>query len=176
VSFSGSPLACLATPPLSPPPHRSEISDEVYVIGISVDVQHLRRREGVSFASGTDNVSFSRTDIRELVISIKGEANPYDPTWEIYFEERLGVKMVNNLKGRRQLLYLWKQQEGQCPLCRQKITKLTGWNNHHIVRRTDGGSNKADNRVLLHPNCHRKVHSQKLSVAKPRSERNVRKA
>lgn len=107
---------------------------------------------------------------------IKGEANPYDPTWKIYFEERLGVKMVNNLKGRRQLLYLWKQQEGQCPLCRQKITKLTGWNNHHIVRRTDGGSDKADNRVLLHPNCHRKVHSQKLSVAKPRSERNVRKA
>lgn len=107
---------------------------------------------------------------------IKGEANPYDPTWEIYFEERLGVKMVNDLKGRRQLLYLWKQQEGQCPLCRQKITKLTGWNNHHIVRKTDGGSDKADNRVLLHPNCHRKVDSQKLSVAKPRSERNVRKA
>ena len=107
---------------------------------------------------------------------IKGEANPYDPKWEVYFEERLGVKMVNNLKGRRQLLYLWKQQDGQCPLCRQKITKLTGWNNHHLVRRTDGGSDNANNRVLLHPNCHRKVHSQKLSVVKPRSARSVRKA
>lgn len=107
---------------------------------------------------------------------IKGEANPYDPTWEIYFEERLGVKMANNLRGRRQLLYLWKQQDGQCSICRQKITKLTGWNNHHIVRRVDGGSDKTDNRVLLHPNCHRQVHSRKLSVVKPRSVRSVRKA
>ena len=37
---------------------------------------------------------------------IKGEANPYDPAWELYFEARLGVKMVNDLRGRRQLLYL----------------------------------------------------------------------
>src|SRR6266403_888274 len=32
---------------------------------------------------------------------IKGDANPYDPTWEMYFEERLGVKMAHNLKGKR---------------------------------------------------------------------------
>jgi RNA-directed DNA polymerase len=81
-------------------------------------------------------------------VKIKGEANPYDPVWEIYFEQRLGVKMVNNLRGRRQLLYLWKEQGGMCPVCRQKITKLTGWNNHHIVRRTNGGSNRASNRIL----------------------------
>ena len=107
---------------------------------------------------------------------IKGAANPYDPAWEVYFEERLGVKMVNNLKGRRQLLYLWQQQDGQCPICRQPITQLTGWHNHHLVRRVDGGSDKTENRVLLHPNCHERVHSQKLSVVKPRSVRSVRKA
>jgi len=109
-------------------------------------------------------------------VKIKGEANPYDPTWELYFEERLGVKMVNNLRGRRQLLYLWKEQDGLCPVCRQKITKLTGWDNHHIVRRAEGGSDTASNRVLLHPNCHRQVHSRGLSVDKPRSARSVRKA
>ena len=107
---------------------------------------------------------------------IKGAANPYDPAWEVYFEERLGVKMVNNLKRRRQLLYLWQQQDGQCPLCRQPITQLTGWHNHHLVRRVDGGSDKTENRVLLHPNCHERVHSQKLAVVKPRSARSVRKA
>ena len=37
---------------------------------------------------------------------IKGEANPYDPAWEVYFEERLNVKMENNLKGKRKLLWM----------------------------------------------------------------------
>ena len=109
-------------------------------------------------------------------VKIKGAANPYDPAWEVYFEERLGVNMAHNLKGRRQLLALWKEQKGLCPVCRQTISKQTGWHNHHIVRRVDGGNDKADNRVLLHPNCHRKVHSQRLSVAKSRSARSVRKA
>ena len=109
-------------------------------------------------------------------VKIKGTANPYDPQWEVYFEERLRVKMTHNLKGRRQLLYLWKQQEGLCPLCHQKITQLTGWHNHHVVWRTHGGSDTADNRVLLHPHCHRQVHSQTLDVARPRSIPSVRKA
>jgi RNA-directed DNA polymerase len=100
---------------------------------------------------------------------IKGTANPYDPQWEVYFEERLRVKMTHDLKSRRQLLYLWKQQDGLCPVCHQKITTLTGWHNHHRVWRTYGGSARAANRVLLHPNCHRQVHSQTLDVARPRS-------
>ena len=104
---------------------------------------------------------------------VKGEANPYDPKWELYFEERLGVKMVDNLRGRRQLLHLWKEQDGLCPVCGQKITKLTGWHNHHIVWRTYGGTDEAGNRVLLHPNCHHQVHNLGLTVVKPRSERSV---
>ena len=104
-------------------------------------------------------------------VKIKGEANPYDPKWEIYFEERLGVKMIENLPGRRQLLHLWQEQKGICPMCNQKITKLTGWHNHHIVWRTNGGTDEAKNRVLLHPNCHSQVHSQGLEVVKPRPDK-----
>lgn len=102
-------------------------------------------------------------------VKIAGVANPYDPQWEGYFEERLRVKMTHDLKGRRQLLYLWKQQHGLCPVCHQKITRLTGWHNHHLVWRTHGGSDTAANRVLLHPNCHRQVHCQALDMAPPRS-------
>ncbi|MBA3440645.1 MAG: group II intron reverse transcriptase/maturase [Pyrinomonadaceae bacterium] len=109
-------------------------------------------------------------------VKIKGEANPYDPAWEIYFEKRLGVKMMDDLRGRRKLLYLWQEQGGNCPVCNQKITKLTGWHNHHIVWRTNGGTDKAENRVLLHPECHRQVHSQMLEVAKPRPATGVRRA
>jgi RNA-directed DNA polymerase len=106
-------------------------------------------------------------------VKIKGAANPYDPQWEVYFEERLGVKMTHTLKGRRQLLYLWKHQNGLCPGCHQKITRLTGWHNHHVVWRTHGGKDTTDNRVLLHPNCHRQVHSQRLDVAQSRSAKSV---
>jgi RNA-directed DNA polymerase len=104
-------------------------------------------------------------------VGIRSDANPFDPDWEIYFEKRLGVKMAQNLHGRRQLLYLWREQNGICPVCKQKITKLTGWHNHHIVWRSKGGSDKSENRVLLHPNCHRLVHSQGIFVEKPRPAR-----
>jgi RNA-directed DNA polymerase len=102
-------------------------------------------------------------------VKVKGEANPYDPKWEIYFEERLGVKMIDHLKGKRKLLYLWKEQDGICPICNQPITVISRWHCHHIIQRVNGGSNNVSNLVLLHPNCHNQVHNQKLAVVKPRS-------
>jgi len=106
-------------------------------------------------------------------IKVKGAANPFDPEWEPYFEARLDVKMKGKLRGRRHLLRLWKEQNGVCPVCNQKITEITGWHSHHLIWRTHGGTDQAENRVLLHPNCHMQVHSQGLSVAKPRSETSV---
>jgi RNA-directed DNA polymerase len=99
---------------------------------------------------------------------IKGDCNPYDPTWELYLEERLGVKMAKALHGKRRLMYLWKEQGGLCPICNQPITHVTGWHNHHIVYKTLGGTDHAENRVLIHPNCHRQVHAKGLTVSKPR--------
>jgi RNA-directed DNA polymerase len=104
---------------------------------------------------------------------IKGEANPYAPEWETYFERRRDVQMEANLKGYKKLLRLWVEQGGLCPVCQQKITKITGWHSHHIIWRVNGGKDGNTNRVLLHPNCHRQVHSQKLEVVKPRSARSV---
>jgi RNA-directed DNA polymerase len=99
---------------------------------------------------------------------VKSEANPYDPAWEVYFEERLGLKMEANLRGKRKLQRLWREQKGICPVCNQLITKLTGWHNHHLKQRVMGGSDCSENRVLLHPECHRQVHNQKRSVSKLR--------
>jgi len=108
---------------------------------------------------------------------IQSAANPYDPKWEPYFEHRLDLKMAADLKKKRKLLYLWKEQGGLCPICHQKITKLTGWHCHHIVWRVYGGDDRAENRVLLHPNCHRQVHAHKeFTVVKPRPVKGVRKA
>ncbi len=114
----------------------------------------------------------------ERHVKIQGEANPYDPEWESYFEKRLDAKMVATLKGKQGLIHLWKQQGGCCPVCHQKITKETGWHNHHIQWRSKGGADTQENRVLLHPTCHKQVHSQGIPVSKPPSpiKRRVRKA
>lgn len=68
---------------------------------------------------------------------VKGDANPFDPEWETYFEARLGFKMVEQLRGKR-----------------------------HITRRIDGGADSPSNQVVVHPNCHRQIHSLGLTVAK----------
>ena len=107
---------------------------------------------------------------------IKGDCNPYDPTWESDLEERLGVKMAQTLHGRRRLLYLWKEQGGLCPICDQALTHVTGWHNHHIVYKTLGGAAHAENRVLLHPKCPRQVHAKGLTVSKPRPAKDAPQA
>jgi RNA-directed DNA polymerase len=109
-------------------------------------------------------------------IKVRGEANPYSLEWETYFERRIDVQREANLKGYKRLLALWYEQNGICPVCDNKITKITGWHSHHIVYRVHGGADGNRNRVLLHPNCHRQVHSKGLEVVKPRSKRSVNKA
>jgi RNA-directed DNA polymerase len=111
-------------------------------------------------------VKTSDTEIKRHT-KIRGEANPFDPAQESYFESRLGSKMDGNLKGKTKLLRLWWRQDKECPHCQEKITKETGWNIHHILPKAQGGKDNISNLMLLHPNCHRQIHSQKLEVVKP---------
>jgi RNA-directed DNA polymerase len=101
-------------------------------------------------------------------VKVKGEANPYDPTYETYFEEREGAHMLETFRGISTLRYLWHEQRGLCTLCNTKITRITGWRLHYCVPRVKGGSTGATNCVLLHPECHDRVHRQRLPVSKPR--------
>jgi RNA-directed DNA polymerase len=98
---------------------------------------------------------------------ITGACNPYDPAWKPYLSERREAKMRTTLRSRHQLLELWKKQEGICPNCEEPITIETGWHNHHAIHKAKGGSNGRENRVLVHPNCHRQVHATKGTVSKP---------
>ncbi|HBC22767.1 MAG TPA: group II intron reverse transcriptase/maturase [Pseudomonas sp.] len=90
---------------------------------------------------------------------IKGEANPYNPRFDDYFSKRLGRKMKETLEGRRKLRWIWLWQGGNCPLCDQRITQDTGWHLHHVIKRSQGGSDQSSNLVLLHPNCHMQHHA-----------------
>jgi RNA-directed DNA polymerase len=109
-------------------------------------------------------------------LKVKGDANPYDPAYATYFEQREGTHMQATFRGTRTLRLLWHEQRGLCPVCNTKITRITGWRLHHCVPRVMGGSHSAENRVLLHPECHDRVHNQCTSVSKPRLPRGVRRA
>ena len=114
---------------------------------------------------------FYASDVRiKRHVKVRGQANPYDPAWELYFERRLDVRMTHSLADRRHLLFLWQRQKGFCPHCRQKITPETGWHSHHVIWKVHGGSDAAENRVLLHPNCHRQIHQAENFEEEPRPE------
>ncbi|MGY2490714.1 reverse transcriptase domain-containing protein [Cupriavidus sp. CP313] len=98
---------------------------------------------------------------------IKVAANPFDPQWESYFEERLGLTMLDSLKGRIRLIRLWLNQERACPVCRQMITKSSGWRLFRLEREIDGGTDASRNLVMLHPDCHRVARGRRVSVVKP---------
>ena len=108
-------------------------------------------------------------------LKIRGEANPYDPQWDVYFEERLGLQMVDTPQGYRRLVHLWFGQEGSCAVCAQKITRQSGWATGRLVRRTSESNRKA-NLVLLHPACHRRVRSPTVSSHRVPQEGAFRKA
>src|SRR5262245_55924364 len=68
--------------------------------------------------------------------------------------------------GRGTARYLWLEQSGECLVCGQPLTLEAGWHVHHLLWRVFGGDDDIDNLVLLHPNCHRQVHSEGLVVEK----------
>lgn len=100
-------------------------------------------------------------------MKVKGDYNPFDPKWELYGEELRGKRMLQSISYRKELTQLYRSQSGSCALCGTAITRETGWHDHHIVRKVDGGTDLLSNRVLLHPVCHGKLHVKGLTVVKP---------
>jgi RNA-directed DNA polymerase len=95
-------------------------------------------------------------------VKIRSEANPYDPSWEPYLEERMTWKLGHTLAGRGRIEYLWKGQGGKCVVCGQLLhVEVQSCHIHHRVWRCHGGQDTFDNLELLHDNCHRQIHAQK---------------
>jgi RNA-directed DNA polymerase len=99
---------------------------------------------------------------------IKQDANPYDPEWELYFEERITRKLKHYLRGKPRTL--WVLQDGTCPECGERLDLRRSREVHHVVYRCHGGPDTIDNLVLLHPNCHRQLHSRDSAGRSPAGE------
>jgi RNA-directed DNA polymerase len=72
----------------------------------------------------------------------------------VYFEEREGYKLLENTKGYKKLIQIWKKQKGMCPICKLKITTETGWKTHN---------DEFNKKKIVHPKCHNAIH--KVSVS-----------
>ncbi|WP_313430017.1 HNH endonuclease signature motif containing protein, partial [Pseudomonas sp.] len=107
---------------------------------------------------------------------VSGDYNPYDPAMEAQGEKLRMDRMLSKLKYRKQIGSLFASQNGLCLLCKQPITRETGWHDHHVVHRSLGGGDELANRVLLHPNCHNQLHTRGLHVNKPASIGSLAKA
>jgi len=117
-------------------------------------------------------VNAAHTPIRRQV-KIRAAANPYDPQWEVYFEQRRQAQMSENLQGYPRLRRLWREQHGCCPRCGQVITVESGWDVHHKVWRMHGGGDSVENLEMLHPVCHRQLHSREIPEGKPCPNRGI---
>lgn len=99
-------------------------------------------------------------------VKIKAKVNPYDNEFETYFEARELRKWLNNIGKRNRIKILFRRQNGKCPHCNQRITENTKWEIHHSVYKTHGGSDRLDNLVMLHLNCHKQIHYHNISEVK----------
>ncbi|WP_278439232.1 group II intron reverse transcriptase/maturase [Pseudomonas oryzihabitans] len=100
--------------------------------------------------------------VRHMHLAV--EYQPYDVEHEQKWEKLRVQRMQHKLRYRGQILYLFQRQLGKCALCGHAITKETGWDDHHVIRRVDGGPDTLKNRTLLHPSCHSLVHSRRHKV------------
>src|SRR5262245_46559524 len=97
--------------------------------------------------------------VREAVkpqrhLKVKGAANPFDPAWEEYFQQRdraLALRASSPFRAK-----ILRQQYGRCPGCRQVIQVEEEVDLHH--RDGNHQNNQIGNLVLLHPTCHRQDH------------------
>lgn len=111
---------------------------------------------------------------RKRHVTIQGHCNPSDPTWANSRVERLRVKREHTLQGKRTRRHLWREQQGLCPVCSQRIHTRTGWHPPPITYKAEGGTDQAENRLLVHPNGQTPIHAKGLPVPKPCPSRGKR--
>jgi RNA-directed DNA polymerase len=91
-------------------------------------------------------------------VGVKSDANPFDPTWDSYFAERQGTRMLERLQGRGFPKQLWQQQQGKCPGCGQLIVEEDRWVIQPAVPFKLGGARSLTNLKMLHSSCLRPFH------------------
>ncbi len=85
---------------------------------------------------------------------IRAVANPFDPEWDAYFEDRdkKQVRAVSAVLKAK----VYSMQDGTCPVCAQVIQ----YEEELVLHHRDGKQRnfKLANLVYYHPNCHQQMY------------------
>jgi RNA-directed DNA polymerase len=105
-------------------------------------------------ATGTQLLRVREAVNPQRYLKVQGAATPFDPAWEAYCQQRnraLALRASSPFRAK-----ILRQQQGECPRCRQMIQVEEDVELHH--RDGNHQHNHLGNLVLLHPNCHRQEH------------------
>jgi 5-methylcytosine-specific restriction endonuclease McrA len=58
--------------------------------------------------------------------------------------------------------FILAREKNTCQLCNEGYSKTDHWHKHHIIPRSQGGTDKPDNIALLHEKCHDRLHEKGL--------------
>lgn len=87
-------------------------------------------------------------------IMVTGTNSPDDARLDKYWEAREMTK-VKNLQPKPKALA--KRQGGKCPICGESLFIDENIEQHHIVRRDEGGLDYLDNLIIVHLFCHQQL-------------------
>lgn len=94
----------------------------------------------------------------ERHVKVKGTASPDDPALKEYWhnrQTRQGKIYWNKGSKHYQVA---EAQNWRCTVCGEHLLNGEQLQTHHIIKVTDGGSDRADNLLHLHKICHQHLH------------------
>lgn len=116
--------------------------------------------------SGIDVLKFKQWKI-EKYTPIRYGAAPDDPEWTKYFIDRKLAKFKSLNKSRPNLIKMMQWQAFICPFCCELMTpdedQIGSVHVHHLIPKHKGGTDKYDNLLVCHSECHRLIHQKKVS-------------
>ena len=118
----------------------------------------FQTRDGVKLRKHRDTAIKRHTKVR-------GTASPYDGK-RVYWAQRL----KNHPMTRETVVRLLQKQNGTCKWCGLTFTEEDRIEIDHIQPRSQGGSNRLDNKAALHLHCHDQrhgIHDKDSSTEEP---------
>ena len=106
--------------------------------------------------TGAYLLKLSWTPIRRHVL-VKGSASPDDPDLRSYWTERERRKLDEGLLPPR-LMGLVRAQRGRCGHCGASLFNGEALHRHHMLPKSEGGTDERSNLRLLHLYCHQQIH------------------
>lgn len=111
--------------------------------------------------NGNYMLKFSWTKIQRHTLVSK-KSSPDDPSLKEYWKKRNAKRNKSEAKElNRKREAIAHKQDYKCPVCGDSLFNKERIHLHHIIQRSKGGKDNINNLVMLHQQCHHKVHHQK---------------